>query len=54
MTSVLVCNIANVMQRSTLKAFANGLSNLSMETSNSSKDFIEATEETIDRCNLVL
>jgi hypothetical protein len=32
----------NVMQGSTQKAFANGLSHLSMGTSDSSKDFIEA------------
>jgi hypothetical protein len=45
---------ANVMQGSTPKAFANGLSHLSNEASNSSKDFIEAAEETIDRCKQVL
>jgi hypothetical protein len=44
----------NVMQGSTQKAFANDDSHLSMETSDSSKDFIEAAEETIDRCKLVL
>jgi hypothetical protein len=47
-------SLANVMQGSTPKAFANGLSHLSMGISDSSKDFIEAAEETIDRCKLVL
>jgi hypothetical protein len=32
----------------TPKAFANGLSHLSMGTSDSSNDFVEAAEETID------
>jgi hypothetical protein len=41
-------SLANVMQGSTPKAFANGLSHLSMGTSNSSKDSIEVAEETID------
>jgi hypothetical protein len=45
---------ANVMQSSTPKAFANDLSHLSMGTSESSKIFIEAAEETIDQCKLVL
>ncbi|KAL6847583.1 hypothetical protein ACP4OV_022609 [Aristida adscensionis] len=38
----------NVMQGSTPKAFANGLSQLSMGTSESSKDLLEAAEETIE------
>jgi hypothetical protein len=54
MSSVLVCSLVNAMQGSTPKVVANGLSHLSMETSDSSKDFIEAVEETIDRCKLVL
>jgi hypothetical protein len=44
----------NMMQGSTPKAFANDLSHLSMGTSDSSKDFMEAAKETIDRCKLVL
>jgi hypothetical protein len=44
----------NVMQGSTPKAFAIDLSHLSKGTSDSSKDFIEAAEETIDRCKLLL
>jgi chromosome segregation ATPase len=39
---------ANMMQGSIPKAFANGLSHLSMGTSDSSKDFLEAAEETIE------
>jgi hypothetical protein len=42
------------MQGSTPKGYANGISHLSMGTSDSSKDFIEAVEETINRCKLVL
>ncbi|KAK3148632.1 hypothetical protein QOZ80_3BG0297440 [Eleusine coracana subsp. coracana] len=38
----------NVLQGSTPKAFANGLSHLSVGTSDSSKDFLEAAEETIE------
>jgi hypothetical protein len=45
---------ANVMQGSTPKAFVNDLSHLSIRTFDSSKDFIEVVEETIDRGKLVL
>ncbi|TVU48670.1 hypothetical protein EJB05_08315 [Eragrostis curvula] len=38
----------NVLQGSTPKAFANGLSQLSMGTSDSSRDLLEAAEETIE------